>query len=318
MALELVTGYKGVDHVTADQIADFQRGIYGGKVIMDVGNKMSVTIQTANGVTVSDGVALIYGREVTIGYGDSEKLEVTSGTQGKSRNDLIVIQYEKDGTTGIESVAFKVVEGMPAENPKDPAVSDLDIRTGVLSSQIPFARLRVVGTSIVGVDMLLESATPLSAETLADRMGSLISTFADFLYPVGTIYTTTSNTNPSSFLGGKWEAFGQGKTLVGVDATDEDFKTALKSGGEKAHALTVEELAQHSHNSFGDIDSFSWGSGKGNIHANADVTPGASKVGTNQIYMMQNQWNRGKTAGDSKAHNNMPPYVTVYFWHRIG
>ena len=30
MALNLVTGYKGRDHITAEQWADFNRGIFGG------------------------------------------------------------------------------------------------------------------------------------------------------------------------------------------------------------------------------------------------------------------------------------------------
>ena len=40
MAVKLVTGYKGKDHVTAEQWADFNRGIFGDAAILPVGNKM--------------------------------------------------------------------------------------------------------------------------------------------------------------------------------------------------------------------------------------------------------------------------------------
>ena len=51
MALDLVTGYKGQNHVTADQWADFNRGIYGDAAILPIGSKMQVEIQTANQIT---------------------------------------------------------------------------------------------------------------------------------------------------------------------------------------------------------------------------------------------------------------------------
>ena len=51
MAVKLVTGYKEKDHVTAEQWADFNRGIFGDAAILPVGNKMETTIQTANQIT---------------------------------------------------------------------------------------------------------------------------------------------------------------------------------------------------------------------------------------------------------------------------
>ena len=44
MALNLVTGYKGQDHVTAEQWADFNRGIFGDSAVLPVGNQMAVEI----------------------------------------------------------------------------------------------------------------------------------------------------------------------------------------------------------------------------------------------------------------------------------
>lgn len=155
MALELVTGYQGKDHVTAEQWADFNRGIYGDAAILPVGSKMAVEIQTANQITVKDGLGVFDGREVYIGYGESENIAIQSGTQAMLRNDIVVVEYTKEEETGVESVALKVIAGTPAASaPKDPAYENMDIRTGVFKSQKPFCRVRLNGTAIEGIDML--------------------------------------------------------------------------------------------------------------------------------------------------------------------
>lgn len=156
MAIELVTAYKGKDHVTAEQWADFNRGIYGDTAILPVGNKMETAIQTANQITVKDGVAVIDGRQVYIGYGESENIAIQSGTQGKLRRDIVVLEYKKEEISGVETVQFKVITGTPADSDaKDPSVQDMDIRTGVFTSQKPFCRVRLNGTAIEGVDTLI-------------------------------------------------------------------------------------------------------------------------------------------------------------------
>lgn len=157
MALELVTGYQGKNHVTAEQWADFNRGVYGDAAILPIGNRMQVEIQTANQITVKDGTGVFDGRQVYIGYGESENIAIESGTQEMLRNDIVVIEYTKDESTGVESAAFKVIAGTPAaSDPADPSYRDMDIRTGVFVSQKPFCRVRLNGVAIEGVDMLVE------------------------------------------------------------------------------------------------------------------------------------------------------------------
>ena len=158
MALDIVTAYQGTNHVTAAQMADFQRGLLGGDCILPVGNKMKIEIQTANQLTVSDGIIVFDGIEFHIGYGQSENVAITSGTQGMMRNDIVCIQYNKDESSGIESAEFVTIAGTPAaSDPQDPAYSNLDIRTGVFMSQKPFCRVRLNGTAIEEIDMLVET-----------------------------------------------------------------------------------------------------------------------------------------------------------------
>lgn len=157
MALDIATSYQGFDHITADQLADFQRGLLGDSCILPVGSKMEVNIQTANQITVADGVVIYDGREIHIPYGTSENVAITSGTQGMLRNDIVCLQYNRDEASGVESIEFVTIAGTPvASDPQDPAYSNLDIRTGVFMSQKPFCRVRLNGTAIEAIDMLVE------------------------------------------------------------------------------------------------------------------------------------------------------------------
>ena len=155
--MELVTAYTGKNHVTAAQIADFNRGIYGNAAILDVGNKLEASIQTANRITIKDGVAVFDGREVYVAYGKNETVNITSGTQGMKRYDIIAVVYEKDAESGVEKVTLKAMTGTPnATRPADPKVNNLDIRTGVLKSEKPLYRVCLNGTAIESIDRLVE------------------------------------------------------------------------------------------------------------------------------------------------------------------
>ena len=155
--MELVTAYTGKNHVTAAQIADFNRGIFGDAAILDVGNGLEASIQTANRITIKDGVAVFDGREVYVAYGKNETVNITSGTQDMKRYDIIAVVYEKDARTGVEKVTLKAITGTPnTMHPSDPQVNDLDIRTGILKSEKPLYRVRLNGTAIEGIDALVE------------------------------------------------------------------------------------------------------------------------------------------------------------------
>ena len=69
----------------------------------------------------------------------------------------------------------------------------------------------------------------------------------DMVYPVGSIYISVVNTNPSSLFGGTWVAFASGRTLVGVDTSQSDFSTVQKTGGSSTVTLTTSQMPSHTH-----------------------------------------------------------------------
>lgn len=133
-----------------------------------------------------------------------------------------------------------------------------------------------------------------------------IDDIADYIYPVGSIYLSTNNVNPGTIFGGTWEAWGGGRVPVGVVATDTDFNTANKTGGEKTHALTTDEMPTHTHTPT--VSGRPIGANDGSTpawHAQA-----ASDWRTADIISSTT------SAGGGQPHNNMPPYITCYMWRR--
>ena len=121
-------------------------------------------------------------------------------------------------------------------------------------------------------------------------------------YPVGAIYLSVSETNPSTLFGGIWERIAKGRTLVGVDDTDTDFETVGKTGGEKTHTLSVNEMPEHSHKPQGWAYQFQDGTGE--------------RVCLSQSSEIDN-WDTPTTStGGGQAHNNLQPYITCFIWKR--
>ena len=125
----------------------------------------------------------------------------------------------------------------------------------------------------------------------------------DNVYPVGSIYMSVNSTNPTNLFGGTWEQI-QGKFLFGMNSS----YPAGSTGGEITHKLTANEMPAHAHymasgNSGGDG---TWNPDAGYYLVDSvttDKTTYWAQIGMNN-------------AGGSAAHNNMPPYLSVYIWKR--
>lgn len=123
----------------------------------------------------------------------------------------------------------------------------------------------------------------------------------NIIYPVGSIYLSVNSTNPSSLFGGTWVQWGAGKVPVGVDTNDSNFNTVEKTGGEKTHKLTVDEMPSHTHDQYVTANS-------GNAGVRKDYNQDAN---TSVYYQCQTG-----SRGGGQAHNNLQPYITCFMWKR--
>ena len=90
------------------------------------------------------------------------------------------------------------------------------------------------------------------------QIGTSKEEIIDSAFPIKSIFITTNSANPGTYLGGIWEAFGTGKTLIAVDTSNTNFNTVEKTGGQtelnlahthstSGHMLTTSEIPSHSH-----------------------------------------------------------------------
>ena len=164
---------------------------------------------------------------------------------------------------------------------------------------------------------------------------SSLAWLRDLIYPVGSIRMTVDPTNATTFLGGTWELWGEGKVPVGVDSQDRDLCDPEMTGGEKTvtlttanmpahtHALssgaaTAAEAAAHTHQAAS--GTYKVGSGSGSNYkyltnggSTDPATTGSGGAHTHTITLSGNTGSKGS----GTAHSNMQPYITCYFYKRV-
>lgn len=147
----------------------------------------------------------------------------------------------------------------------------------------------------------------MKAVYLKDKTGNKIVTTS--YYRVGDLFLTTIATNPSNYLGGKWELFGPGRCLVCVDTSDGNFNTVKKTGGNKVHKhispLTwVQKNGQYALGVTNDL-----GSDKGvyrDFYGNW----------TNTVSVPRTDLSWEKLGYHTTENSSLQPYITCYVWIR--
>lgn len=120
------------------------------------------------------------------------------------------------------------------------------------------------------------------------------------LFPVGYIYMSVVNTDPGELFDGVWERIKDRFLLAAGDTY-----AAGNVGGEASHTLTVDEIPAHNHV----VDD---------TPANPTVAfQNDTGSGSSSAAMTNFEGSNTGNAGGGQAHNNMPPYLTVYMWKRV-
>ena len=157
----------------------------------------------------------------------------------------------------------------------------------------------------------------------------------NLVYPVGSIYMSVNNVSPATFLGGTWEQI-QNRFLLSAGSS----YAAGSTGGEASHTLSVAETPAHTHTrgtmeisggitvightsgvTYGmnlDGSTFEgvfskYGSGTTNAFNNYST---ATRSNGFRFDASKNWTGATSSVGGNAAHNNMPPYLTVYMWKR--
>lgn len=153
------------------------------------------------------------------------------------------------------------------------------------------------------------------ATNLDSFHNDIISEIINLIYPVGSIYTTVSENNPSNFLKGtNWEKVGEGRVLMGADSA-HGVGTTIDSGlPDITGQLKGVEGASNK--------AYTWGFKPGNNGAFRV----AQSLGIYNVYNGTYSIPNGSTADFKASYSNsiygaspivQPPAFFCYFWKRL-
>jgi len=179
--------------------------------------------------------------------------------------------------------------------------------------------LNVLGTTVqfnstptVGPDKIMHLGNGGAGSGFdADMLdGTHLNDIALTAYPVGAIYMSTLNVDPTTLFGGLWAAYAQGLTLIGVGA---GFLNGNSGGSADAivvsHSHSAQQLPPHSHTTRvidPDSANLSGNISIDNRYRTVNQSSTADTAGTPVI----------NSSGTSGLNANLPPYIVTYMWTR--
>lgn len=159
--------------------------------------------------------------------------------------------------------------------------------------------------AITASNLSVDNETRLAR--LEAQMKNIMNATLQNVYPVGAIYFSMNSLSPDLLFGfGTWVMI-PNKFLYCVDNQPSGVE-----GGEETHTLTESEAP---------AKTWSWrgesyrAANTGYINVDASFVENTTKwQGGSSDYSVQKQFTL--TYGGGQAHNNMPPYLTVFAWQR--
>ena len=217
-----------------------------------------------------DGTCRLYHFNL---YMDPERVDYNE-VAGGGANGVISV----NGQTGSVNIFNAPISAATAES-----VTALNTSTNTKINQLKADKLDKTATAA--------DSSKLGGKTLAEIMLAL--------YPVGSIYISTSSTSPASLFGGTWEQL-KDRFLLGAG----DSYAAGSTGGEATHKLTVSEMPTHQHNSVKVAQNY--------LTAWATENAGSSNgFELSSLFKSGLEDNLNKFSGDysggGQPHNNLPP-----------
>lgn len=250
------------------------------------GKRWKLSIIPAHSIQ-ADSIESITGKMGDLETGSvTNKINFTT-TTGKP------IRYQ--GTSVLNDKGFRIDANMsdPATgNSRGEKLISLDVEGG-LSISDGSNSIALTGGYMVKPTLLINGADIL-----------------EMIWPIGSVYTSYINKNPGDLFGlGSWERI-KGRMVVGVSESESEFSNVGKTGGEKNHVISTNEMPRHGHTeSVGIKNASSEARGYG-----------LTQTGAFRDRVIVNNSGRPTytgSVGGGAAHNNLPPYIALYMWRRI-
>ena len=314
----LITGYWGEPHVTAENDRGINAGMLGvGRFVLPVGERFKAEYIGNNIIRMYDGKLVDNGAAAGIPAGEYIDFQIanTSGST-KYRTDFICFVYTKVASTLRESGTFVVMSGSEHDLPTyatDPILVQNDLLTNEATmDMMPLWKVNVHGGTIT-ID-----------ETPLFTVSESISNMANTIYPVGSVYISTSTTSPAALFGGTWERISQGRTLIGAGSSitennDDEFGSVNNAGysflinstgGQFRRKMSVDELPNYAIRHASNQNT--------STKTVYGLQPTLVDLPNEGTAWMDGAWyaNMYGQTDMQEYSNNMQPYLAVYMWKR--
>ena len=329
MAIELITGRAGRAHVDSSDVRAFNAYVNaGGRYVLHGGG---AEIESANDLHILPAEILMDGAHVRI-TGTGEEVTLENGASSYDRIDIVALHYVSTGEddSKVESVTLEVIKGTPVDtggDAQDPTmpVPGTSILDGSSEVYVPYVRVKITGL-VPGepeellpdrVQMLRDMITGLMLSDVSgtlpiDKGGTGATSGTDalnnlgikkwllnYVFKVGYVWISYTNTSPSGLVGGTWTP---------ITGRFPYFNSGTGTGGVNSQVMTTAQMPSHSHEIYG-IGKDNFVMKQSNVSAGASWYIGVSaNTETDRISAAKN--------GGGSAYNNMPAFQTLYAWRR--
>ena len=291
------------DTITITSSANLTSIYYAGRPIRILDGGSNTVTGAISSSSYSSPNLTVNLSGISLASGNPTKVEL--GPAIKAGGGRVILDDDEDSfiSASTDDQVDITVGGTAQVEVKDGSIgptTDSDVDLGTTAKRFKDAFVDTLTTT--------NNATVTGNLTVGGNISVTGTGLAEAAYPVGSIYMNFNATDPNTLLGfGSWSRFGEGKMLISQLSSDSDFDTGEETGGAKTHQLTIAEMPAHDHP-------------RGSNSNGAGFTDDAGTGGL-QGYMGGDQTfgtfdARLASQGGDAAHNNMPPFITVYMWKR--
>lgn len=207
--MEIVSGRTGSPHVTSQQFRQLVEGTVGQEsYILTSGENLEPELASNNILKIRSGMMSHHGNISSIKIGTYDEVELTNGSQGMKRIDLVVNRYTRNAEANVEANNWVVITGTPvASDPAVPAYTVGNLQKGDLTDDCPVFEVHYDGLNVTEIKKLLD---------VADNLGKMKKELAELNGKSGKLIENQSDYQVYTLLGGKVKVISGSVIKTGV------------------------------------------------------------------------------------------------------
>lgn len=212
--MEIVSGRTGKPHVTSQQFRQIIEGIIGDdSCILPSGENLEPELVSNNSLKIRSGMMCHHGNVSSVKIGTYDEVELTNGSQGMKRIDLIVNRYTRNEEDNTEKNEWVVIMGTPAESsPVVPEYTQGDLQKGDLVDDCPVFEVHFDGINIVEVTKKLEIAK--TNKDLSNKLAEISKKMTGKYAYAYTTYLDAEKSTKTSLTLNSIKATGHGRKCI--------------------------------------------------------------------------------------------------------